>query len=131
MTRAATEQERRPGVKTWAVLGAALTLNAAANVLVKAAMRGRELSLAEPVALLSRVLSNGLFWGGVACFAAALLLYSVALSRMDLSVAYPVMTGVGFAIVVTASGLLFREPITGLKLAGYALVFLGVFLLAR
>ena len=118
-------------MKVWSILGAALTLNAAANVLIKAAMRGGELSLAEPAAVLSRVLPNGFFWGGVACFAGALLLYSVALSRMDLSVAYPVMTGVGFAIVVTASGLLFKEPITGLKLAGYALVFLGVFLLAR
>ncbi len=118
-------------MKVWAVLGAAMTLNAAANVLTKAATRGGELSLARPTVLFSRVLLSGFFWGGLACFATALLLYSVALSRIDLSVAYPIMTGAGFAIVATAGMLFFGESINCWRLVGYALVFAGVCLLAQ
>lgn len=50
----------------------------------------------------------------------------VALKRIDLSVAYAVWSGAGTAVVAVIGILLFREPVTMLKLASLALVVLGV-----
>ena len=48
-----------------------------------------------------------------------------AMTRLPLSLAYP-MVSLAFVLVLVASGLFFHEPITPLKIAGTALIILGI-----
>lgn len=111
---------------TYLLLTIALTLNAAANIFIKAAMRSSAGS-SLPLVLRDSV-SNPLLWCGVACFAFALAFYSAVLSRMPLSLAYPIMTTGGFALVLLVSTLWFGERLSGLQSVGLLLILTGVWL---
>lgn len=51
---------------------------------------------------------------------------TLALKRIDVSVAYAVWSGVGTALIATIGVLWFKEPITALKLFSLALIIGGV-----
>ncbi len=64
----------------------------------------------------------------IAVFASALIAsitYGIALSRLELSVAYPVMS-LSFVFVLLFSVLLFSESLTVGKVVGVALICVGV-----
>jgi small multidrug resistance pump len=58
----------------------------------------------------------------VACF----LLVTLAIRRIELSVAYAIWAGVGTAVIGVLGVVAFGEPLTALKVVGLALVVLGV-----
>jgi small multidrug resistance pump len=58
----------------------------------------------------------------VACF----LLVTLAIRRIELSVAYAIWAGAGTAIIGVLGVVAFGEPVTALKVAGLLLVVLGV-----
>ena len=51
---------------------------------------------------------------------------TLALKRIDVSIAYAVWSGVGTALIATIGVLWFKEPITALKLISLALIIGGV-----
>ena len=51
---------------------------------------------------------------------------TLALKRIDVSVAYAVWSGVGTALIATIGVLWFKEPATALKLISLALIIAGV-----
>jgi len=108
----------------------ALVANAAANVMIKAGMRSRDVDLGEPVAALKMMITNPLVVGGVILFALNIVSYAYVLTRVPLSLAYPIMTSGGFLIVVTASAILLRESLSMPQLLGIALILAGVILVA-
>jgi small multidrug resistance pump len=59
-------------------------------------------------------------------YLAALAAVSLALKRLELSVAYAVWSGVGTALTALIGFAYFREPVTAIKLASLALVVAGV-----
>lgn len=64
----------------------------------------------------------------ISALAAAVIaaaLWMAAMTRLPLSHAYP-MVSLAFVLVLIASGLFFQEPITPLKIAGTALIMLGI-----
>ncbi len=108
----------------------ALVANATANVLIRWGMKDLQLSLADPVQTARGILLNGRVMAGIVLFAANVLAYAFALSKLRLSVAYPVMTSVGLIIVMVLSFAMLGEKITGLQLVGTALILGGVVLVA-
>jgi len=110
---------------SWIILTIALIFNALANILIKVGMRDYHGKL------LLYLISNKFIIGGVVAFIIALAGYSFALTKLPLSVAYPIMTGCGFAIVVTASYFVFGESFGILKMIGIAFIFLGIIFLTR
>ena len=112
---------------SWIVLLLAVVLNALANVLIKAGVS--RLGSASGFAVLPAALAEPLLYGGVAAFALALIAYAIALSRIDLSVAYPLMTSLGLLIVAVASWRWFGETYDLRKTAGTLLIVAGVILL--
>ena len=114
----------------YALLTAALVFNAAANVFIKAGMRSAG-QLAVDASLVDKYALNPFLWSGVASFGIALVFYSLALAKMPLSLAYPIMTTVGFAIVLGASALFFGERLNVVQYAGIGLIAVGVWLAAR
>lgn len=115
---------------TLLLLAFAIVGNASANVLIKAgaARIGETTSLGE---FLWKAVTSPAIVGGTVLFAVVLGAYSAVLTKVPLSTAYPLMTGLGFLIVVLASSLLFRESIQPPQLLGMALIVLGVWLVAR
>lgn len=111
-------------VNTYLILAASVIVNASANILIKLAMRGATISSVG--ALLGRALLSPAMWAGVALFAAALAGYSYVLSKLDLSIAYPVMTTAGLGIVVLYSALFLHEGFGWYKAGGVALIVLGI-----
>jgi small multidrug resistance pump len=56
-------------------------------------------------------------------------LMTVALKRIDISVAYAIWSGVGTALIATIGFLWFREPVTPAKVVAIGLIITGVVLL--
>ncbi len=112
------------------LLGVALLLNASANVLIKVGMRSSS-QAPEGAGLVERYLLNGYLWAGVTCFGIALVFYAWTLLKMPLSLAYPIMTTLGFAIVLGASAIFFGERLNGIQYAGLGLILVGVWLASR
>lgn len=51
---------------------------------------------------------------------------TMALKKLDVSVAYAVWSGMGTALIATIGVLWFKEPVTALKLISLGLIILGV-----
>lgn len=117
-------------MRVYVVLAAAIVLNALANVTIKAGML-RVDKTAPMFEMMQKAVFSPAILLGVVLFGLALVAYSFVLSKINLSIAYPVMTSMGFLIVITVSALFFKETITPLQMAGFALILAGVWLVAR
>lgn len=103
----------------------AVTIGAVAQILLKMGVnevfpQGLNLSL--------RVFSAFLSWRvlcGFVLYAGSSLLWLMVLSKRDLSYAYP-MIAAGYVVVVFLSWLVFKEHVPMLRIAGLALICLGV-----
>lgn len=84
----------------------------------------------HPGDLIVRVLKS--FWAvmGVVLYAVSALFWLVVLSRVNLSVAYP-MVAAGYVVVVFYSWLVFKEPVKWFSWIGLVLIVAGVILTAQ
>jgi multidrug transporter EmrE-like cation transporter len=110
-------------------LALALVLNATANVLLKigAARLG---GLDEPN-LAGRLITNYHLLAGLSLFALNVVFYVLALARLNLSVAYPIMMAGGVVIIVASSVLLLHEALTTRQTIGLFLLIVGIVLVAQ
>ena len=108
----------------------ALLTNASANILIKTGMRRLELEGAGLVLVLRQILTSGAVLGGIILFGLNVLSYAYVLNKIPLSQAYPIMTSVGFFIVVTASVFFFGETLDIYQISGLVLILAGVILIA-
>lgn len=73
-----------------------------------------------------------LFLGAAgATYAFGFVCYSVALQKLDMSIAYPVMTGIAMALVAVLGIAILGESLTAGKVAGMLLILAGAFALTR
>ncbi|TXT25929.1 MAG: hypothetical protein FD134_804 [Gallionellaceae bacterium] len=82
-------------------------------------------SLSDKISFLFHLLLNP--WV-ISAFAAALLasvFWIAAMTRLQLSHAYPFMS-LAFVLVMVASAIFFNEPVTPLKISGILLIVLGI-----
>ncbi len=107
----------------------ALLLNATANVLLK--IGATRLGPLEGPGLLARVAGDVYLLGGVLLFALNVVFYAAALTRLDLSVAYPIMVAGGIVIVVSVSALVLRESVTLVQSLGLMLLVIGIALVGQ
>lgn len=68
--------------------------------------------------------------GGMLCYAVSLVVWIMGLSRVEVSVAYP-MLSVGYVLNAIAAWYFFGEAVTPMRLAGIGLIILGVYVVAR
>jgi len=110
-----------------------LLLNAVAQLLLKAGSRaivGVTVSFSNAWTLLERVAINPPIIGGLVCYAISVVVWIFALSRVDVSVAYP-MLSVGYVVNAIAAWMLFGENLNAARLAGIGVIIVGVWLVAR
>ena len=82
----------------------------------------------QAVSGLLRVLQEPLFWAGLGCTGLAAVLWLAVLSRLELSLAYPLLS-LSYVLMLFAAHWLYREPIGWARLLGVALICCGVALL--
>ncbi len=112
---------------------AGVLLNAGAQLLLKAgtnAVGHFEFSAVNIVPVGLRLALEPFILGGVACYVVSLVVWIMALSRVEVSIAYP-MLSIGYVINAVAAWYLFGESLTALRLTGIGFIVVGVFLVAR
>ena len=67
---------------------------------------------------------------GISCYVVSLTLWILALSRVEVSVAYP-MVAIGFALNAVLAWWLLGEAVTPMRFLGIGVIFIGVWLVAR
>jgi multidrug transporter EmrE-like cation transporter len=67
---------------------------------------------------------------GLLCYALSAVLWIAVVSRIDLSLAYP-MVSVAYVAVFVASWFLFGERISAVRVAGLVLIVAGVLVISR
>jgi len=112
---------------------AGVLLNAAAQLLLKAGTNsigafGFTADNVVPVGM--KVASNPFIIGGLACYAVSVVVWIMALSRVEVSLAYP-MLSIGYVINALAAWYLFGEALTAQRMVGIGTIVVGVFLVAR
>jgi multidrug transporter EmrE-like cation transporter len=118
---------------TFTLVMAGVLLNAAAQLLLKAGTnRVGEFAFAfdNLVPVGGRLASSPFILGGLACYVVSVVVWILALSRVPVSVAYP-MLSVGYIVNAVAAWMLFGESLTAQKLVGIGFIIVGVFLVAR
>jgi multidrug transporter EmrE-like cation transporter len=77
------------------------------------------------------MLFNPYFIAGLAFYGVNVLLFAKALEVLPVSMAYPVLAGVGFLLLVFASSILLGEMVGLYQGLGVILILAGVILLAK
>lgn len=67
---------------------------------------------------------------GLVCYVVAVAVWIVALSRVEVSIAYP-MVSIGYVINAVAARYLFGEAVTRLRLVGIGIIVIGVYIVAQ
>ena len=108
-------------------------LNASAQLLLKAgtnAVGHFEFSAQNIVPVGMKLAFEPHIAGGLACYVVSVAAWIVGLSRVEVSIAYP-MLSIGYVVNALAAWYLFGESLTAQKFIGIAFIFAGVFLVAR
>ncbi|MCY0386350.1 SMR family transporter [Robbsia sp. Bb-Pol-6] len=108
-------------------------LNACAQLLLKAgtnAVGHFEFSRANLLPIALRLGTQWPIVGGLACYVVSVVVWIMALSRVDVSLAYP-MLSLGYVVNAIAAYYLFGEALTMQRLLGIGIVLVGVYVLAR
>lgn len=87
-------------------------------------------SLAHPMQTISSVVRVYQVWVGLFLYATSALVWLVVLSRVDLSLAYP-MVGISYVLVLIISSLLLKEHVVTLRWIGALVICFGVYLISR
>jgi multidrug transporter EmrE-like cation transporter len=116
------------------ILGGVL-LNAVAQLLLKAgASNSGAISLDAGSAVLWRtavgLAQHPYILGGLACYVISVIVWIVALSRVEVSIAYP-MLSIGYVVNALLAWWLFKEDVNAQRWLGIGVIIVGVVLVAR
>jgi len=120
-------------ISTMLFLLTGVLLNAGAQLLLKAgvsAVGPIDFGAGAAWPAFGRVLVQWPVLAGLGCYVVSVALWLVALSRVEVSLAYP-MLSLGYVVNAAAAYWLFGEALGPARCAGIALILLGVFLIAR
>jgi multidrug transporter EmrE-like cation transporter len=118
---------------SFSLILAGVLLNALAQLLLKAgtnAVGHFEFTAANVLPVGVKLAFEPHIVGGVACYVVSLVVWIMGLSRVEVSVAYP-MLSIGYLINAAAAWYLFGESVSALRLTGIGFIIVGVFLVAR
>ena len=108
-------------------------LNAIAQLLLKAgagSLANVELRASNAAAIAGRLVFNVPIIAGLGCYVLSVVVWILALARVEVSVAYP-MLSLGYVVNALAAWWLFNESLSGARIAGIGIILVGVWLVAR
>lgn len=77
------------------------------------------------------LLKSPLVIGGILLFFIAPFLFAVALSRMEITIAYPAQIGLNFVILILLALFLLGEQMTLYKIVGIISILVGIYFLNK
>ena len=89
-----------------------------------------ELSTSSVVPVTSHLMSEPRIWLGLSCYGISVIVWILALSRVNVSIAYP-MLSIGYIVNAFAAYALVGESLTPGKLLGIGIIVVGGTALAR
>ena len=108
-------------------------LNAAAQLLLKAgtnAVGAFEFSMANALPVGWKLATQPAIVAGLVCYVVSVIVWIMALSRTEVSIAYP-MLSIGYVLNALAAWYLFGEAVGAQRMVGIGVIIVGVFLVAR
>ncbi len=118
---------------SFALVLTGVILNAAAQLLLKAGTNavGRfEFTAANALPVGLKLAAEPHILGGIACYVVSVVIWIMALSRVEVSIAYP-MLSIGYILNAIAAWYLFGEAVTPARLVGIGIIIVGVYVVAR
>ena len=121
---------------TWVAFSFLITgvlLNAGAQLLLKAGTNVLgvvTLTADDWPAQFGRMALEPHIVGGLACYAVSVIVWIIGLSRVPVSIAYPLLS-LGYVINAVAAHYLLGEAVTLSRWAGIGFIIVGVWLVAR
>jgi multidrug transporter EmrE-like cation transporter len=120
-------------VTSFTLVMTGVLLNAAAQLLLKAGTNTVgtfAFSLDNAVPVGWKLATEPHIVGGLACYVISVVVWIMALSRVEVSIAYP-MLSVGYVVNAIAAWYLFGEAVSATRLAGIGIIIVGVYVVAR
>ena len=108
-------------------------LNAIAQLALKAGvtdMGAISLNVQNALPMGIRLAKEPWLWVGLACYGISVIVWILALSRVDVSIAYP-MLSIGYVVNAIAAWALFGEILSVNRLLGIGVIIIGVIILTR
>ena len=108
-------------------------LNAAAQLLLKAGTRAVgqfEFAAANVLPIGWKLGTNPYIAGGLTCYVISVVVWIMALSRVEVSIAYP-MLSIGYVVNALLALWLFCEAVSLTRMVGIGVIIIGVFIVAR
>lgn len=118
---------------TFLLILCGVLLNAGAQLLLKAGVTplgALSVGLDNVLPTTLRVLSQWPILAGLACYVVSVGVWIVGLSRVDVSLAYP-MLSLGYVVNALAAWWLFGEALGPMRWAGMLLILGGVLVMSR
>jgi multidrug transporter EmrE-like cation transporter len=120
-------------LNTFLLILIGVLLNAGAQLLLKAGVTplgALSPSLAELPSLFWRVVSQWPILAGLACYVVSVGVWIIGLSRVDVSLAYPLLS-LGYVVNAVLAWWLFGEVLSATRWGGIVLILAGVWLISR
>jgi len=118
---------------SWMLVLTGVLLNACAQLLLKAgtnSVGAFSFSTNNLLPVGIKLATEPHILGGLTCYVISVVVWIMALSRVEVSLAYP-MLSIGYVVNALAAWWLFGEALTVERLVGIGVIIFGVFLLAR
>ena len=118
---------------TFVLLLTGVLLNAGAQLLLKAGANSVgpvSLTTDSLVSASIRFATEPHILGGLVCYAISVVFWIIALTRVEVSVAYP-MLSIGYVVNAAAAWALFNEQVTPMRMLGIGIIVIGVWIVAR
>jgi multidrug transporter EmrE-like cation transporter len=110
-----------------------MVLNAAAHLLLKAganAIGPFQFAMDSLIPVRLKFAFEPHIAAGLVCHVVSLAVWVLALSRVEVSIAYP-MLSIGYGLNAIAARYLFGEAVGMMRLAGIGVIIIGVYVVAR
>lgn len=105
--------------------------NAMGSTIMKHAYGGSDLMSGGIVSAFMKILLNPWIVLGLGMFGISFFFMAAALSRAELTFAYPLMSAIVYLILLAVGYFVFHENITVMRLGGMAFILAGIVLLAK
>ncbi|MEQ1667569.1 MAG: 4-amino-4-deoxy-L-arabinose transferase [Sulfuriferula sp.] len=118
---------------SWILILSGVMINAAAQLLLKAGTNsvGTFAYSAENILPIGwKLATEPHIIGGLTCYVISVVIWIMALSRVEVSVAYP-MLSFGYIVNALAAWWLFGEAVSIERMIGIGVIIFGVFLITR
>jgi len=117
----------------FSLLFTGVLLNAAAQLFLKAGtLRVGEFAFSvDNIAPIGwRLATQPFIVAGLSCYVISVVVWILGLSRVPVSIAYP-MLSIGYIVSAVAAWYLFGESLTAQKMLGIGFIIIGVYLVAK